>query len=318
MSNSKFWLSKEVLLTFAFVALIAAPLAVFGGQKTIYVDKDASGDQTGSASHPYKTISKALKNADEGDVIRVKKGEYKENITIPKEVKVTSDKRDRSKVTIKADNGDQPTVVMKHGSELESITVKGGRHGIRIAEDAKAHIYDVTVRNSGRDGIHIDAAKTDKKHRVLLDKVTVWGSARAGVYSEKRDIVIVNSEIVGNGSDGLDFAAGMEAWLEKSKFSDNRGSGIKLVMDGSSVWAKNASIRRNGREGVEVNAYGAAGDIGFKKSSFVGNGRYGAAKVARAAAALKSFGNLSFGTGVNENYFDSNGAGNVSGVVRGF
>ena len=77
-------------------------------------------------------------------------------------------------------------------------------------------------------------------------------------------------------------------------------------------------VAANGREGVEVNAYGAAGDIGFKKSSFVGNGRYGAAKVARAAAALKSFGNLSFGTGVNENYFDSNGAGNVSGVVRGF
>ncbi len=318
MFDRKFWLSKEVLLTFAFVALIVAPLAVFGGQKTIYVDKDASGDQTGSASHPYKSISKALKNADEGDVVRIKGGEYKENITIPKEVKVVSSKGDRDKVTIKADNNDQPTIVMKHGSELESVTVKGGRYGIRIAEDAKAHIYDVTVKDSSRDGIHIDAAKTDKKHRVIIDKTTVKNNARAGVYSEKRDIVIVNSDIISNGSDGIDFAAGTEAWFEDSRFNSNKGSGMKLVIDGSSIWGKKNSIRYNGREGVEVNAYGAAGDVGFKRTAFIDNGHYGVSKVARTAAALTSFGNVSFGTGVNVDRFESNAFGNTSRIIRGF
>jgi hypothetical protein len=318
MSSLKFWLSKEVLLTSLFALFIAVPLLVFGGQKTIYVDKDASGDQTGSSAHPYKSISKALKNADEGDVVCIKGGEYKENITIPKEVKVVSSKGDRDKVTIKADNGDQPTIVMKHGSELESVTVKGGRHGIRIAEDAKAHIYDVTVKGSSRDGIHIDAAKTDKKHRVIIDKTTVKGNVRAGIYSEKRDIVIVNSDIIENGSDGIDFAAGTEAWFEGSRFSNNKGSGMKLVIDGSSIWSKKNSIRYNGREGVEVNGYGAAGDVGFKKASFIGNGHYGISKVARTAAALKSFGTVSSGTGVNADRFEGNGFGTISRIIRGF
>jgi hypothetical protein len=319
MISRKFWLSKEVLLTFAFVVLFVAPLAVFGGSKTIYVDGGASkSGATGSSAHPYRTISQALDHAHEGDVVRVKSGTYKENITIPKEVKVMGDKGKRDKVIIKADNDDQPTIVMKHGSELNAVTVKGGRHGIRVVEDAKAHIYDVTVKESSRDGIHIDAAKTDKKHRVLIDTVAVNDNARAGIFSEKRFVVIINSDVLRNGSDGIDLAAGTEAWFENSRFNNNKGSGMKLVIDGSSIWSKKNSIRYNGREGVEVNAYGAAGDIGFKKASFIGNGHYGVSKMARTAAAFKSFGTVSFGAGVNTDRFETNRFGAISRIMSGF
>ncbi len=318
MQVRNFWLKREVILGFAFTFLIAAPLIVFGGSKQVYVDKDAKGSEEGTSNHPYRSIGKALKNAKEGTDIHIAKGTYKENITLPKGVKLFGKKKDIGDVVIKSTNGDKPTVTMKHQTELNFLTVEGGRHGVRIEDDAKAKIYKVTVKNSNRDGIHIDAAKRDKKHRALIDAVEVRGSARAGIYSEKRDIVIINSNIHTNKSDGIDLAAGMEAWFEGNRINSNGGSGIKVVLDGASVWTKSNSIRNNKREGVEVNAYGAAGNVGLKKAQLVGNGRYGVARMARTANGLKSFGGIILGTGVNDNRLEGNHVGATSPVLRGF
>ncbi len=318
MQMRNFWLSKEVFLSLAFGLLLAVPMIVFGGSKVIYVDKDASGSEDGTSANPYHSISKALKHADDGTKVRVKGGTYKENITIPKHVDVVSDSENRDKVTIKSDNDDKPTVTMKHDTALSHITVKGGRHGVRILEDSKAHLFDVEIKGSDRDGIHIDAAPREKKYRVLIDKAKISDNARAGIFAEKRFIVLINSDIVSNGSDGIDLALGTQAWFENDRFNDNRGSGAKLVLDNADIWSKKNSFRNNKREGVEINAYGAAGNIGFKKASFVSNGRYGIAQVARTAAATKTFGGIIYGTGVNDNRFEGNVLGNISAIVRAF
>jgi hypothetical protein len=189
---------------------------------------------------------------------------------------------------------------------------------VRILEDAKAHIFNAVIKDSNRDGIHIDSAKRDKKHRVMIDTVKITQNDRAGIFSEKRFIVIVNSDIVSNGSDGIDLAAETEAWFENDRFNDNKGSGAKLTLDGSSIFSKKNSFRNNKREGVEVNAFGAAGTIEFKKAAFVGNNRFGVARVARTVAGTRLFGNLSFGVGVNASRFETNSFGNLSSVIRGF
>ncbi len=318
MQTRNFWLSREVLLGTALTLLIAVPVIVLGGSKDVYVDKDAKGSEEGTSNHPYHSISKALKNAKEGTNVYISKGTYKENITIPKGVKLFGKKKDIGDVVIKSDNGDKPTVTMKHQTELNFLTIEGGRHGVRVLEDAKAKIYKVTIKKSDRDGIHIDSAPRDKKHRALIDSVEVRDSARAGIYSEKRDIVVINSNIHNNKSDGLDLAASMEAWLEDNRINSNGGSGIKVVLDGASVWSKSNSIRNNAREGVEVNSYGAAGNVGLKKAQLVGNGRYGIARVARTANGYKSFGGIILGTGVNDNRIDTNRVGSTSPVLRGF
>lgn len=318
MLDRNFWLSKEVILGVFFTLLIAVPVIVFGGSDQIYVDKDAKGSEDGSSARPYDSISQALKHAKEGTEVHIAKGTYKENITIPKGVHLFGKKKDIGDVVIKADNEDQPTINMKHQTELNFITVTGGRHGIRVLENAKVKIYKVKVKKSDRDGIHVDAAPRDKKHRALLDSVEIAESRRAGLFSEKRDIVIINSNIHNNGSDGVDLAAGMEAWLEGNRINGNGGSGIKVMLDHASVWTKSNSIRNNKREGVEVNAYGAAGNFGLKKAQLVGNGRYGIARVARTQNGMKSFGGIVLGTGVNDNHLESNGISGTSPVLRGF
>lgn len=318
MKIGNFWLSREVILGVFFTVLIAVPAVVFGGSKQIFVDKDAHGSEDGTANHPYGSISEALEQAKEGTDIHIAKGTYKENITIPKGVKLFGKKKDIGDVVIKADNEDKPTVVMKHQTELNFVTIQGGRHGVRILEDTKVKIYKVQIQNSDRDGIHIDSASRDKKYRALIDTVEVQKSNRSGIFSEKRDLVIINSNIHNNQSDGIDLALGMKAWLEGNRINDNDGSGIKAVLDGASVWTKSNSIRNNKHEGVEVNAYGAAGNIGLKKATLIGNSRYGIARVARTVKGLQSFGGIVLGTGVNDNRIEVNHIGATSPVLRDF
>ena len=316
MQKRNFWLSREVILGLMVTILIAVPAVVLGGSKQIFVDKDNKGSQDGSSDHPYRSIAKALKDADEGDTVKIAKGEYKENITIPKGVKLSASRKD---VTIKADNDDKPAVTMKHKTELNHITISGGRHGVRIEEDAKAKIFDVVIRKSNRDGIHVDSAdELTKQHRVTIDGVEIKDNARTGIFADKRDIVIIESNIHDNGSDGIDLAGGTRAWLEDNRIAENRGSGLKATLDHSRIWTKSNTFRENKREGVEVNSYGVGGELGVKKATIKMNGRYGIAKVARTQSGLKGFGGLIIGSEVNNNYFVGNKVGNLSNALASF
>lgn len=304
---------KEAKFTgiFAGAALaVLLPIFAFGDGDVIFVDKDASGSETGSFSHPYHTIGRALDHADSGTEVRVKKGTYKENIEIPKGVKVVSDGEDRSDVVI--DGSDKkPTVTMKHKSTLSHVTVKEGRNGIRIDDDSKAHVFDVLVKGAERDGIHIESSPRDKKYRAYLDKVEVKDSGKTGIYAKKRLVVIVGSKIHDNASEGIDFQAGVDAWLEGNKVYDNKGTGWKVVMDGSEIWTTKNDFRRNGREGIQVESFGAPGKFGVKKSKAVDNGRYGIAVVARNDAALGMWKNIF----LENNSVFGNVLGQVSKVI---
>ncbi len=315
MQFSNFGANKGIYLGATLAMLVVLPFMAFGGSKVIHVNGDASGMEDGSKSHPFKTLTAALKNAKEGDELEVEQGTYKENITLPKEVWVYGAGGDRKDIVIEAKSDDKPTVEMKHGSKLSDVTVKGGRHGVRVLEDSKANIYDVRITKSNRDGIHIDSAEVSKKRRVLLDEVEVDKSDRAGIYSEKRSLVIIQSNIHDNAGDGIDLAAGTHAWLEKSDFNDNRGSGAKLVLDGSEVWSKNNDFKKNSREGIEVSSFGGQGTIEFKKAEISGNGRYGVARLGKTTQGMRMFGNLSFGIGINGSAFAGNTLGNISPVI---
>ena len=167
MFKKSLWLSKEVLMGLSLVILVVVPVIAFGKSGVIYVDDDAKGEQDGSSSHPYKTISKALDKAKKGDEVRVYNGTYTENITIPSGVEVISVRGNREKVVIKADSNSKPTVTMKDGTRLTRVTVNEGRHGVQVAEDAKATIYNVIIKNSKRDGIHADKARNEKSKQLV-------------------------------------------------------------------------------------------------------------------------------------------------------
>lgn len=312
MFTSKRTLILTALLGLGIFGAIFGPALVTGGSKSLYVDEDNKGKEDGSRDHPYRTISKALKNAKGGTNVFVAKGKYRENITIPSDVKVIGGK-DNDDVVIEADNRSQPTVVMKDDTELNKITVVGGRHGIRVLDHDSAKIVRVVVKNSSRDGIHIENGTRERKQQVLIDRSVIKNNRMAGIFSEKRWVIILDSDITGN-ADGVDFTGGVKAWFEDNRINDNQGSGIKAVLDEASIWSKNNSIRRNGREGIEINAYGAAGQIGFKKAAVIDNGRYGIARVARTPDGFKALG----GVILENNRLEGNARGALSPLLRGY
>ncbi|NTV54889.1 MAG: DUF1565 domain-containing protein [Candidatus Moranbacteria bacterium] len=313
MSFQTFSRAKYGFIVAALAVAVIVPTIAFGNSRTITVDNDASGVQDGTSAHPYKEISDALKHAKEGDEVYIHDGTYKENVTVPKGVVVKGDHKDRGKVVIDGDD-DKPTVTMKHGSSLSFVTVKNGRNGIRIAEDAKVKLFDLVVKGADRDGIRAESAPRDKDRRLYAEKVEVKGSGKAGIFSEKRYVVLVNCDIHDNGTDGIDFIAGVKAWLEDVRSNDNRGSGWKAVVDGAEIWSRDNQFRRNGREGVEVESFGGAGKFGVKSSKTVDNGRWGIALLARNGAAMGMWKNVYF----EKNSSWGNRLGNVSPVVRAF
>jgi hypothetical protein len=313
MQMSSFLAQKKAFLGVALMVFIALPVLSLGKSGVIYVDEDVKGNQDGSKKHPYKKISKALDKAKKGTEVRVENGTYEENITIPNGVKVTSESNNRDKVIIKGDN-DKATVTMKQGSKISAVTVRDGRNGIRVESDAKAHIYNVTIKGAKRDGIHAEAAKVDESKLLLIDRVYIAKNGMAGVYAKKRMLTIIDSDVDANVLDGIDIQGGSKVWIEKTRSRWNGGSGLKAVIDGSSIWTKGSSFRNNRQAGVEAISFGGNGALGVKKGTIVGNTTYGIAKVQRQG----TFKGLTIGAEANDIHFEGNGKGNVSELLASF
>lgn len=312
MKKFSFGLKEGIFTSIALVALFTMPILSFGKSGVLYVNDGADGKQDGSYNHPYDTIREALDKAQRGDEVRVMKGTYEENITIPGGVKLTSDRDDRDKVIIKGKSDKKPTVTMGGGAELSAVTIKDGQYGILVKTDDKAHIFNVTVKDAKSDGIHIENARLEPSKSVLIDTVYIARSGKAGVFADKRYVTIIDSTIDSNGLDGIDFQSGVRGWVENTKSRWNGGSGAKFIVDGSSVWTKSSTFRYNRHEGVEVSSFGGAGAVGVKKANIVGNVGYGIAQLQRGG----TFRGLEIGSGVNENYISQNQKGTVSPVIH--
>jgi hypothetical protein len=315
MHMSTFNTQKKAFLAVAMITFIALPVLSFGkGGSVIYVDKNASGQQDGSKKNPYKSISKALDKAKKGSEVRVLAGTYKETITIPRDVKLVSDAESRDKVTIDGGNSKKPTVVMKEGSKVSSVTIKNGFHGIRVNEGAKAQVYNVTIKGATRDGVHIDKGAKKESDRVLIDKSYIAKNGMAGVYSDGRMVTILGSDIDSNKLDGIDLRGSNKAWIEKTRVRWNGASGLKGVIDGSTIRTSSSDFRNNHQAGVEAISFGGSGTLEVKRGSIVGNASYGVAKVQKAG----KFNGLVLsetGKGIK---FKDNGKGNISGILSSF
>lgn len=282
-----------------------------GGRDKLYVDRKASGDQDGSSSHPYKTIAQALDKADEDTDIFVAKGEYKENITIGKDVRVYGAGAD--KTTIKADESDEAVVTMKHKSKIESVTVKGGEVGILVKKDSKADIIKTTVKDNKHEGILILEGDTDDSHKVSIVKSLVKGNDRSGIYSKKRKTIVIDSTIQDNTGDGIYLEKNVTGWLEDNTIKENKKSGLVAILDKSEIGIKDISVYRNTREGMEISSFGETGWISIEKSKFYENGRYGIARLSRGNAPVSLWNNLSIKSKVE---YWGNAMGALSQAIR--
>ncbi len=297
------------------VLFVAVPFMTFSShKKDLYVNADASGMEDGSKEHPYQKIWSAIDKADTKTAIHVSNGEYEENITLKKGIKLFGE--DKDKTIIKAKKDKWATIYMKDDSEIDDITVKGGNQGIFIESHAKVNIINCLVKYNDNDGIVIEGDGTTKSNQVYISKTEVRKNGRAGIYvSGVRRVVIMDSDILDNQTDGIDLARGVSAYLRGNLMRGNGGSGLVATIDGSDIWTKDNGFRNNGQDGLHVSFYGGAGRINISKAKFVDNSGAAVARLQRAGVVNSATWNNSL-TFENNNYFATNVLGDISAIKR--
>ncbi len=306
---------KLYVIGLTAVVILSLPVFAFSSHKTdIYVNIKANGEENGSVEHPYKTINQALNEADKRTEIHVAKGEYNENITLKKGVKLFGEDRDRT--IIKAKKSKWATVRMEDDSEIDGFTIKRGKQGIRVGSHAKSSIIDCVIKYNKKDGVLIEGGNTKKSNGIYISKTRIRNNGKSGIYSMgPRRVVLMDSDVLNNRGDGVDLAAGTSAWIAENSIKDNKGSGFKLTIGTSNIWMKKNSIRKNKREGIEISFFGGNGRINIAKSKIIGNHRYAVAKIQRTSGRFNS--NLwnKYLTFGSKNEFSRNIFGSISRII---
>lgn len=310
-SSKRVELAGVVLLFLVFVLPV---ISWAGGTAEIFVKEGSSGKEDGSYDHPYSSINEAIKKADGKTKIIVRSGTYKENIIIPRDVKISGS--DRHKVFIDGESKNDPTVTMTNKTEISDITVKGGKNGILIKDSGKkgeVTISNCYVRSAKSDGIKISNGDKSSDRKVNIIESKIYDNGKSGIFSERRRLVIIDSEIFDNDLDGIDLEKSVEAYIAKNEINQNDGVGLKLRLDNAQTTVIKNNFYKNNRDAIEVRSGGKIGNINIKKNNFVKNDSYGIAKVLKDADGFTDFRGLSVAT---DNIFHQNKKGTISGIIR--
>lgn len=282
-----------------------------GRGEEIYVNAKATGTEDGSAENPYRKISSALRKAEKNDKLFVAKGEYEENIEIPKGVKVYG--ADRDEVVIKAKDNDAPVVEMNQDTKINKVTIKNGKVGIKVEKnDDDVSIIDCVIEKNKHDGIKIEKGSVSKSHPVSVTENVIRKNGWNGIYSETRRVVLMENNIYDNDRDGVELAEGSSAWIEDNRINNNDGVGFKFTLDNSNIWLKDNSIRDNDKSGMEVDSFGKVGRVDISKSTIAENEKYGIVRVQKSFASVSVWNGFTFD---NKNTFFENKSKDVSDVI---
>lgn len=298
------------------VGAVIASMIPFGflrAKSVVYVDANASGKMTGSYSNPYKKIQDGIDKAKKKKrIVSVRKGTYKENITISSDVKVYG--KDRNGVVIIAKKKNDPVVTMKDDTTIDTVTIKKGEVGVLIKEGDAAVINNCNVIDNDEDGIKIRKASKDKKYMAEIYNSYIADNGRNGIYSEKRRVNIKDNQIYNNDKDGIGLAASSKGKIENNRVKNNDGDGVQLIIDGSDLSVKKNTIRDNDRDGLEIRAYGETGYIEVERNKFYRNDRWGISRIER-----EPFDNNNWNSSLsinNDNIFWENNDGTISPIIN--
>lgn len=241
----------KFIIALLFVGIMTAgfllnPVFVLA-KNACYVDKGAKDDGDGSSDEPYQKIEKAL---DKGcKDITVKKGTYKDAITLGSGVNVEGKNRDDVIVTGK--------ITMKDGSTLEKITVSSA--GVEVVDGA-----DVKIKNAKIKDAHI-GIKTVGNGKLTVDDVSFSDNNKAMYLQRGKNVKITGCKVYNNSEEGIDIRANVDGVISGNEIYSNGESGIEVILGKSDLIISNNSIKKNGSSGIAAQYYKDASKLGGVK-----------------------------------------------------
>jgi parallel beta-helix repeat protein len=203
---------------------------------TYYVAPRGDDAAPGSMARPWRTLRRAVRRLEPGDVVRVRSGTYAEDVDI------TRGGSERAPVRVEAFPGERPRLTGRLKVGADHVRVSG----FVIEGRTPANPTDVAVYVSGADDV-----------RIVRNEVTRAGQSGIFVGDGSTRTRIDSNWIHENGRDDLlDHGIYVEraegTLVANNLIAGNVGYGVQLYPDADDSVVTQNTIVRNGRSGVIV------------------------------------------------------------------
>ena len=211
----------------------------------IVVDNNGEGD--------FKTIQAAIDNAQPGSTIYIKKGEYKEIITIKKQISLIGEDKDGTLINPISEKNKFALYLGAPNIKIQGLSIQNGAPGlyasaIRIAssniEVNDCNIYDTPV------GIIVWTSNN------IIDNCNFWRCEDEGIaligtsYSDCKNNIITNCVFRDN-CDGIELQYSSSNTILNCDFYDNTHTGIDAIASSNDEnTISNCRIFNNKAQGI--------------------------------------------------------------------
>ena len=214
------------------------------GAPVLYVDASAGGTTPdGSKARPFLTIGAALAKAQQGAIVRVAEGVYKENLTIARSVHIQG--RCADKVKLEAAPAKPAVTITSGPNTIAGITISGGSNGLDASAGQTAVLHARIVSSAG-DGI-VSSGSCE----VTLQRAVVSNHKGTGVRSMDTSQFGINLGIIEtNGKVGVIHDSVVELKLTGTSVSSNGQEGLLLRRKGARATIEGCLFSGNGTMAV--------------------------------------------------------------------
>ena len=284
--------------------------------QTLWVDgASQQALEDGSEAFPFKSVGKALEVAGPGALVRVKAGEYGENVVLGDGVNLVG----QGLPVLRAADTAKPVVIMRGKTLLKSFRITGGADGIIVDVNTDARVLDCEIVDNADDGIGFERAqKPDETPATIHIRNCLITGNSDGIDLEGTRGVVRNCRLIKNRDDGLDYDGDTDCNAQENEIRDNRDDGIEIRLERTT----RASIRQNlisgnGEDGIEIINTPVVGvtenRVRIQKNIIRGNARYGIGGVDQKTEEVRE-GLVILGVSLRHNVVESNGKGQVAGL----
>jgi nitrous oxidase accessory protein NosD len=192
------------------LSVLAPAAAASAAPATVYVAHNGGADSPtcGSSSHPCRTISRGVMNADPGDEVHVSAGTYHEQVVVPKRL----------------DLDGYDAVIDASGLSSGSGQTMNAAAVLLNSGDSNGSIAGFTVRGAFGEGILVLSA-----HGVRVHDNTVTGNDRGTPQNTTYFECQAQGEVPGDCGEGLHLMSATDSTVANNVVTNN--SGGVLVTD---------------------------------------------------------------------------------------
>ena len=208
----------------------------------------------------YRSLKEAVEVASSGDIIRLKEGNYLENVYINKDLIIKG--KTKKAVKIKGYTSHDPALRVGPSNvevRLENITVSGGSKGLFATGESKVVLRECEISRN-KIGIYADGMAEVRMfntsvRRNRLDKIN-----GAGLEIDDSATVIIRDSRILHNSEGIKVGGFSRLEVYNSAITGNIGTGL-LAEESPNIYLQN-------NEFIGSYVYGVAlilGECGFRE-----------------------------------------------------